>query len=687
MSMKRARIRTKLFLAFLAVTLPALVVIGALAYFSGKAAVTRATFDHLTSVRASKANQIESYFRQIRAQAQSLSEDFMIVEAMREFREAYRAPGGAPLTPEQREEVVEYYTGVFLPRLNDHTPQPVTLQTVLPADDRGLLLQHAFIAANPHPVGHKDLLEAADDVGSYSAVHQKYHPILRGFARRFGYHDVFLIDPEGNIVYSVSKETDFATNLLEGPYRESNLARAFSAMRNAPARDDARLVDFVHYRPSYDAPAAFIATPIDEGPERLGVLAFQMPVEEIERVMTGNQNWRADGLGETGETYLVGPDFKMRSDSRFILEDPAAYLAALESAGSSAFDLARIRDFGTSILLQQVRTQAVTAALAGEADTTLTTDYRGIPVLSSYAPLALPGLSWAIVAEIDADEAFAPITSFTRDLALGLTAVLLLVLLLLWVVSRRLVAPIVALDTAARRFAAGEQDIEIPVSSGDELGRLSESFNRMFRAIRRQTADLTRSNDELKSVKSMILRWDPDGNILFMNEFGRDLFGFSEQELVGQPLIGTIVPESDSTVRSIGRMVREIASNPLKYENDETENVRHDGTPIWMAWRNKPVLNEDGSLREILTVGIDITERRKIEQQIREQKQLLENTLESLTHWSRSRTRSTSSMPTTTRSRWPTRLRDASGFPTSRPVMRSPMGASHLAAARKTPVP
>jgi PAS domain S-box-containing protein len=246
--------------------------------------------------------------------------------------------------------------------------------------------------------------------------------------------------------------------------------------------------------------------------------------------------------------------------------------------------------------------------------------------------LALQDIEWAILAEIDAAEAFAPITKFTRNLALGLTAILLVALLLLWFVSRLFVAPIVLLDSAARRFTEGDQQVEVPVTSGDELGRLSESFNRMFRAIRQQTAELTRTNDELESVKSMILRWDPDGNILFMNEFGRDLFGFSEQELVGRRLIGTIVPESDAMVSGLRRMVQEIASDPLKYENEETENIRNDGTRIWMAWRNKPILNSDGSLREILTVGIDITERRRIEQQIKEQKQLLENTLESLTH-------------------------------------------------------
>ena len=171
--MRRTRIRTKLFLAVLAVTVPALVVVCALAYLSGKTAVTRTTLDHLTSVRASKANQIESYFHQIRAQAQTLSEGLMVIEAMREFTGAYRALRDAPLAPDQRQAVVAYYTNVFLERLNDHATEPVKLETVLPKDDRVLLLQHGFIAANPHGLGSKDLLDAAADGSVYSAVHRK----------------------------------------------------------------------------------------------------------------------------------------------------------------------------------------------------------------------------------------------------------------------------------------------------------------------------------------------------------------------------------------------------------------------------------------------------------------------------------------------------------------------------------
>jgi PAS domain S-box-containing protein len=117
-----------------------------------------------------------------------------------------------------------------------------------------------------------------------------------------------------------------------------------------------------------------------------------------------------------------------------------------------------------------------------------------------------------------------------------------------------------------------------------------------------------------------------------MNNFGLQLFGFAESEIIGKPLSASIVPSSDIVDQNIRRMIEEIAKKPAEFEIDETENQRKNGDSIWMAWRNTPILNQDGSLREILTIGIDITQRRRIEREIAEQKQLMENTLESLTH-------------------------------------------------------
>jgi PAS domain S-box-containing protein len=433
-------------------------------------------------------------------------------------------------------------------------------------------------------------------------------------------------------VYTVAKEADLGTNLLDGPYQDSHLAAAYLKAQYDYLGDSVHLVDFAPHAPSFGEPASFIAAPIVDGAWLLGVLVIQMPVGEIDGVMTSDQNWEIDGLGKSGESYLVGPDFKMRSNSRFFLEDPQAFLEAAEKAGTSPTDIREIRDFGTTILIQEVRSPASIAALIGETATTTTTDYRGVEVLSSYAPLNIEGVQWAILSEVDATEAFARIRVFTRTLMIRLAGLLAIVLVGSWFLSRFLVAPIVELDSAARGFAAGDEDVEVPVTSGDELGGLAQSFNQMVSAIRQKTNDLKKTAEELEGVSSVILRWDNDGKILFMNNFGLELFGFSAEELVGQPLVGSIVPAADVAEKSIRRMIEEIVTEPAKYETDETENQRKNGDLIWMAWRNTPILNDDGSLREILTIGIDITERRRIEHEIAAQKQLLENTLESLTH-------------------------------------------------------
>ena len=630
--LKNTPIRWKLFLTVLALAVPALVLIGVLSYLGGKKAVEETTLERLTSVRAGKAHQIEEYFNRIRSQARTLAKNRMIIDAMVDFDDAHQTLQDVELTGEQRDAVVAYYSEEYLPRLQANTDTRLDATAFLPPDDADLYLQYHYVVANQNPEGEKYLLDDAGDGSLYSAVHSSIHPVLRDFVHEFGFHDLLLITGSGHVVYTVSKEVDLGTNLLDGAFQDSNLAGVFQEAQHDSLGGGVRLVDFAPYVPSFGEPSSFMAAPIVDGAWVLGVLVFQVPVGEIDDVMTSNRNWRIDGLGETGESYLVGPDFKMRSNSRFLLEDLEGYLEAAEQAGDSPADIRLIRDFGTTILIQNVRTKATIAALIGETATTTTKDYRGVEVLSSYAPVNIEDVKWVILSEIDAAEAFTRIRVFSRNLVLRLAALLVLVLAAAWFLSRRFVAPIVELDGAAGRFAAGEEDVEVPVRSGDELGGLAQSFNQMVSAIRQKTTDLQKTAEELEGVSSVILRWDTEGRIVFMNGFGLELFGFTAEELFGEPIVGSIVPASDVVEKNVRIMIDEIASDPAKYEDDETENQRKNGDFVWMAWRNTPILNDDGSLREILTIGIDITERRKIEREIAEQKQLLENTLESLTH-------------------------------------------------------
>jgi methyl-accepting chemotaxis protein len=295
---------------------------------------------------------------------------------------------------------------------------------------------------------------------------------------------MFLINPQGQIVYTVFKETDFASDLQTGPYRDSNLAGLIRQVIASKEKGFANLADFAAYAPSYGAPASFIAAPIFNGSRLVGVLAFQMPVDEINNVMTGNQSWQKDGLGNTGQTFLVGSDSLMRSASRFHLNDPNAYLAELRSRGTKEDAIARLRQHGTTILQQTVTSPAVGRALAGGTGTMREVDYRNTAVLSSYAPLQIKGLDWVILSQMDLREAYAPIYALQRQILITATLLILLVTLMAMALAHRFNKPIQHLIDSARRVSAGEL-ASIPVSnSPDEFGELGRSSMPWSRACR-----------------------------------------------------------------------------------------------------------------------------------------------------------------------------------------------------------
>jgi PAS domain S-box-containing protein len=616
--MRNISIRSKFFLVVLAIAVPILAVAGVLAYLSGKAAVERTTFERLTSVRSGKATQLESYFRQIHSQAKTFSESHMLVDAMRELDAAHAELARAELTAAQREAVVTHYREQFVPQLQAYTDTTVSLEDLLPTSDSGYYLQYRYIVANPHPVGEKDLLEEVEDRTRYAAVHREYHWILRDFVREFGYHDLFLIDPDGHVVYTVSKELDLGTSLVDGPYADSNLAEAFRAARDADSRDLVKIVDFARYVPSYGEPSSFIATPIDARGDRLGILVFQMPVGEIDRVMTSGRNWQLDGLGETGETYLVGPDHLMRSNSRFLIEDPEGYVEAALASGASEADARRIRDFETTILLQEVRTEAASAALAGNTATEVVLDYRGVPVLSSYAPLGIEELDWVILSEIDAAEAFARARTFTRNLLLGMVGLLALSLLASWLLARRFVQPIETLEDSARRFAGGETDVTVPVTGSDELGRLASTFNHMVAARneneRQISAQKQLLENTLESLTHPFYVVDADDYSIKVSNSAARAIGRSGVSTCHALTHHRDTP-CDADEHQCPMVEVKRTRRPCTMEHLHTDA---EGNPRYVEVNGYPVFDEDGNVAQMIEYSIDITERKEAEERLRQ---------------------------------------------------------------------
>ncbi|MGO8819916.1 MAG: PAS domain S-box protein, partial [Desulfomonilaceae bacterium] len=122
----------------------------------------------------------------------------------------------------------------------------------------------------------------------------------------------------------------------------------------------------------------------------------------------------------------------------------------------------------------------------------------------------------------------------------------------------------------------------------------------------------------------IIMRLDKDGNIIFLNKFGQTFFGYSENEVLGRNIVGTIVPETDKDGRPLGQMIQEMIRHPDNYLLNQNENIRRNGERVWVSWTNRPIFDENGNLKEILSVGIDHTALRRVEEELRNSKEELE---------------------------------------------------------------
>ncbi len=312
-----------------------------------------------------------------------------------------------------------------------------------------------------------DLTDAGDG-SAYSAVHQEEQRFFKRYTKIQQHEDVLLMDPAGNVVYTERKGPDFGASLISGPYQETNLARLYQGLKAAKP-GEVLVVDAALFENNV---AMFMGTPVYRGDVCLGYIAFQLPLKYLSERMG-----RREGMGRTGEVYLVGPDRRMRSDS---FNDSVNRTVQASLSGT--------------VEQNGVDSKGVLEALAGKADKCIITDYRGKKVLSVYAPLAVSGLQWAILAEVDMEEALAPAVALAKITA-GLAAVVaLLVLTLSLLASGRIARPIRSLTDWSRQITGGDLTLVEIKTPKNEIGVLNESFREAVKSMRAARSEQERRN-------------------------------------------------------------------------------------------------------------------------------------------------------------------------------------------------
>lgn len=562
-------IQSKVMLMLLVSSLASLGVIGTVEYVAARNALLPAATERMTQLRASQKRAIETLFSDLSDSLVVYSRGMTAFEAVQAFTSGFDQLANAPVDPGQQQALVDFYNERLIKPLERDTGNKLALDAVLPSNNAQKYLQaHYTVAA--HGSSNGSAPDDAGDGSAWSAANARFNDYFREIATRFEYQDAMLLDTRGNVVYTVRKSASLGTNVLTGPYRQSNLRGAYEKAMSANSLNFVWITDFQPYQPQLGHPIAWLVAPIGSPGRPIGVLALPLPIATVNRIMTADQQWRAAGMGRTAETYLAGPDSLMRSDSRVFLEDRERYRREALAAGVRRETVDTAIRWGGTTLVQPVATAAVRAAQRGETGTVTDTGYLGRKELMSYAPLSLPNsdLHWSIVATRETSEANARVASLTQTLILTTAAMVFVICVAALLVAQIFVRPIRRLQASAREIGAGNYDVSIPVTSRDEIGELMAAFNDMSRNLQIKEELLTeqrKENDRLlaslmpepvarryRDGEQTISQEHQDVTVIFADIVGLDEISgkISGRELVG--IVDQLIRELDSAAESLG---------------------------------------------------------------------------------------------------------------------------------------
>ncbi len=518
------KIKTRILLAIIGIgVLPLIGATGVISYSISERMDT-ALYDQvaakLVAVREMKHDQLGSYFDNLKTITQSIAMNSHTITAMRDFSNGFDL--FAEPDEQEQKSIGEYYNDTYMNHYRQLDPgikAEVVTSYLAGLDKPAQFYQSHYISQNPNPLGSKQLLNQAAKKGKFAArydmYHTTYHPDLRQVQQEFGFYDLFLVNNDGRVVYSVFKESDFAMSLTNSQLKDSGLAKAWNAVHSADA-GTVFLTDFEAYMPSYGAPAAFMALPIFDGSNRVGSLIVQVSQAQITTLMTNNKQWGKVGLGKTGEAYLLGADKRLRSESRGILEAPANYLTQITATGWQD----RINDMQqrkSAVALQRDNSEAASLALSGKAGVITTPGAAGEDVIAAYAPMKLMGLNWAIISEISTEEAFADKQQILSSIAKNTIVIALIVLVIAVLfgltMARRLINPLRELVDSFQELAKGEGDLNVQLASAkraDEIGELSRAFNSFIANIRGVVIEVSDAAGQLASVSGELQKQTND---------------------------------------------------------------------------------------------------------------------------------------------------------------------------------
>lgn len=539
MNIKDWKIAWKLTLSFLIYGLFLSAGFSFVSYVVSYTFLKKEVVEKLELMRDLKANQIELELENYRTNLRTTAQGNLTKEAMSAFLTGFKTLSEEAETnkvkSQNQAQISRYLRADFIQKLNSASEKEYFVEDIMASSASALYLQNRYIVDNPFPAGKKHLYTQSEKgkISPYDLAHIKYHPYFRDLLDTFNFYDVFLIEPDnGEILYSVFKEVDFAHSLHDPFLRSSGLARAYRLARKG-TEGSVYIVDLTPYAPSYNEGALFISTPIVSDGDLVGILAAQVAIERINEVMTNNYNWGVAGYGRTGETILVGHDYLLRSESRYYLTQPEVYLEEVKNAKIlSEKELGAIKRYNSTVGIQSVKRDSVRSAIAGNVSMKMEDNYIGREVVTAFRPLQVQGLDWILLAEAEKSEVYSYVKNFKHSLIITIIIFTIFAGFFAKAVANYLTKPL-------KRFTKMMKDVE---ASGDL--ELAKNFK------------LTQKDEigaAFWSFKDLLVRWE-SVLLMFKNAIddvsqGKGKNGLQMQYTLSEKdVLGTLLDKTSETL-------------------------------------------------------------------------------------------------------------------------------------------
>ena len=473
------------------------------------------------------------------------------------------------------------------------------INAYIPKSASAKVAQYMFIVDNNEKLGEKNGMSYNPKYSdsSYMKAHKEYHNSFNKFLNSFGLYDIFMVDLKGNVIYTDFKAKDFSTNLKNGAYSKTGLARAY---KKALSLNEGELAfdDFAPYEPSYNAPAAFLATPIFVDGAKVGVMIFQMPVDAINSIMQFGGHYSNAGLGKSGESYLVGSDYMMRSNSRFVKDIKSNIVQAL----------------GTTIGVWKVKTKSTEDVFARSKkrghETIL--NHRNISILSAYDSVNVYGKTkWAVVSEIDESEAMQPAYNLVRSIII--TAIIIFIIALLatiFIIMRVVVRPLKELENRANDLAHGESDLtaRLTVSGKDEVAIVSSYINSFIEKVQDTIVQAKDTGNENASVSEELARTSLSIGRQAEDELKIvDAVNAQGEEL--QTILTTAIADAQATEKEIDGANSSLQSSTTLIDNLTNEINLRSQEELELSERLSTLSSDATQVKSVLEVIGDIADQ------------------------------------------------------------------------------